>query len=1353
VLTLALSDSPLGLAVTGAGALRVFSEVRLRRQAWQRYEQQLTGAEVFEPGSVVRLAVGERTPLQATVLEGFGSAVRRDGSSTPVGPGTHLDAGDRLHGGPFLVELQADEAFRVEPRRAPVAESFVERYLKALGPVSLGYAALTALATRSLRRTFTALLLVNPRPALIGGEAADVGAAARVLRSGVVVVGTRQRPIRRLDLLLLDNARLLTDGLEVANVLPLASSRDPSELVRLAAGVAAAVGSPWGPIYPATNRPSASEGRFEDGLASARIDGVLYLLEQVTARAATSERSYGTSGLFLQLRSERESGPLARVQLRPRLAEGVDELVEVCRAGRVEVALLLAPEGQASLQLLADRAGIAALAEKDAVAAVGARQAEGKRVAFLSDSAHAAPAFAASDLAIALVGARSPRFPARADLLASDLGAVASIITAARRREAAARDAVLLSLAANGVGAAWGLRGDPGVRRGSYVVHAAALAALGAGWGRLRGGASPSSFARLADPQPERWGRQEPGNVLAALSTSETGLSSGEAAKRRRRQPPQSEAHSVFGATLDQLRSPLTGILALGAGLSFLLGATVDMLLIGAVIAANSAVAAWQEGQSGQAAKELQRFAGVRARVLRDRQETTIAAGEVVPGDVLLLAPGDRVAGDARLLSAHGLEVDEAALTGESLPVSKSPQAEQLEQRILLEGSDVTVGSARAVVVAVGAETRLGATAAALMLYGPPPSRLGERLSRMLGELLPFIAAGGAIVFASGLRRGRSPLTQLAFAASVAIAAVPEGLPLLAGVAEAAIARRLAARNALVRRLAAVEALGRVDVACVDKTGTLTTGRLAVSLVADADQELAFPAPLPPLLQQALQVAALASPHPEAGAAAAHPTDRAILEAAAKAGLSEELRIEREAESQFDPTRSFHAALVQGRLVIKGAPEVIVPRCNRVRRNGGDTPLDDAGRGRLLARAEQLAENGLRVLIVAEKTSQVDLDDPQGLTTLGFIGISDPLRPSVPAAVRRCQKAGVRVIMLTGDHPATARAVAAQAGLLGHQDDVLLGTEIAELDNRALDQRLEHASVIARITPLDKLRIIESLKRKGHTVAMTGDGVNDAPALRVADVGVAIGKGATQVAREAADLILADDDFSTLVEALVEGRIFWRNIRRSLGLLLGGNLGELGLVAAASLLVPEMPLTTRQVLTVNLVTDILPALAIAVQEPEHTNLAALAREGIAGLDAPLRRDVLHRGTATALPALTSYLVARRAAGIAQAQSVAFASIVVTQLAQTLDTGWAEGRPSASVIAAVGGSAGILLATFASPPLRDFIGLAAPTPIATGLIAGSGLAAVLLARALAGSNHTSRQQLALPLPTGASPHLA
>jgi magnesium-transporting ATPase (P-type) len=453
-----------------------------------------------------------------------------------------------------------------------------------------------------------------------------------------------------------------------------------------------------------------------------------------------------------------------------------------------------------------------------------------------------------------------------------------------------------------------------------------------------------------------------------------------------------------------------------------------------------------------------------------------------------------------------------------------------------------------------------------------------------------------------------------------------------------------------------------------------------------------------------------------------------------QAGLEDEVRAPRQAEVPFDSARAFHASLVRGRLCVKGAPERLVPRCVRVRYAGADHPLDEELRAALLARGTRLAERGLRVLLVAEGLADSAQVDPQGLTAVGFVGITDPLRTTVPQAVRRCQEAGIRVLMLTGDHPATARAIAREAGLLVRgRREVVRAAELTGLPFAELDRRLEGVAGIARATPLDKLHIIESLRRGGHVVAMTGDGVNDAPALRLADVGVAMGRTGTEVARQAADVVLTDDDFATLVEALVEGRGFWQNMRNALGLLLGGNAGELGVIVGASLLGFGAPLNAPQILVVNIITDALPGLAVVLQRPQHRNLARLAREGLAALDRGLRRDVLRRGLATALPSLGAYLTMHALGGPAQASAAAFTSVVATQLAQTLDVGRVEGTLSPPVLKAVGGSAALLVSTVTLPLLRAPLGLVTPSLLGWGVIGASAAGAVLISRAVTAVN--------------------
>jgi cation-transporting P-type ATPase I len=1325
--SLTFSGSALGLAVAGAGALRLVLEVRARRAAWREYEARLGGKASPHPGARVRIGPGERVPLPGTVVEGFGTAIGANGLPSQLSPGADAEAGAGLYGGPCAIELGSPGGFTPPHRAGEPRPSAYERYLRAIGPVSLGYAALTGLFTRSPARALTALLLVNPRAALSGAQSADNGAAARALRSGVTVVGSREhRPIRLPDALLLACPRVLTDGLQVSGAVALAAGSDEQDVLCTASGVSAAAGSPWGRAFAASGRLEAVDGAFDGRTASAELGGHRWTLARARGQLAEDLRRGREPGdVVLLLRRQGDAGPRGAVILRPRVAPGAADLVECCARHGVRVRLVCRSRSR-SADAIARRVGVELVTGAELASVVRRGQRDGEVVAVVSDSAASGEAFAGADLAIALTSGLSGHFPARADLLAPSLGAVAAIVATGALRDTAVRDSVLCSMAANAAGAAWGLGGAPAFRRASRATYVGALAAIGVGGVRLRGGRRPRSVAeRLADPLPERWGRESPEAVLEAFGASPRGLSGAEAERRWIPRDNGEEGNPFLAAVVDQLRSPLTAVLLAGAGTSFWVGAMADVGLIAAVIAANALVGAWQERQAGRAADALEQLSARAATVLRDGGERLVTADEVVPGDVLVLTAGERVVADARLIEVDGLEVDEAALTGESLPVVKMAAGGTDASRIVLEGSDVTVGSGRAVVVAVGEDTRIGSTAAALARDEAPESQLGRRLNRMMRQVLPLVAVGGALVTVSGILWGGPLIPQLALGASVAIAALPEGLPLLAGVAQTAVARRLADRRVLVRRLASVEALGRVDVACADKTGTLTEGRLAVTVVADSDGNEGSPDALPPALAEVLLDAALASPRPDAPEADAHPTDIAVLEAARRAGLADRLRAQRGGESAFDPVRSFHATIAHGRLSLKGAAEALVPRCTRIRRGREHEPLDTTSRAALLAAADALAQRGLRVLMVAEGPEDGDLADPEDLVAVGFIGISDPLRSSVPLAVERCAAAGVRLIMLTGDHPATARAIARQAGLDGSDDALLTGPEIAELDDAALDERLEPARVIARMSPLDKLRIVEALQRRGHVVGMTGDGVNDAPALRLADVGIAIGTGATEVARQAADVVVADGDFSMLVETLLEGRSFWRNIRRSLGLLLGGNLGEVGLMAGSSMLGLRSPLTTRQVLAVNLVTDVLPAVAVAIQEPAQRELASLAREGTASLGAPLRDDIIRRGVVTAVPSIAAYLAAGPRRDGVHARAVAFSSIVATQLGQTLALGRAGGQLTTPVAAGVAGSAGVLALTLTLPPLRGFLGLAPPTPVGLALILAATLSAVAL----------------------------
>jgi calcium-translocating P-type ATPase len=1336
IIALTVADAPLGLIVAGVEALILIGEVTARRSAWRRYEENLHGLSAAEAGTMIRLEAGTRVPADALVVEGTGTATGASGLPAPLAPGSLVPAGAELAGGPFVLELQGGNPFAQLSRPAPPAPTLFDHYHRIGFLLSLALTAFAAFRTRSLGRTLETLLLLNPRTAVIAREVANLAAAARVLRGGLTVVGSRpNRAIQLPSALLLREPRLATDGLEVAALLGLEDPASAPRVMALAAGISTAARSPWGNVFPARKPVHATEGDFNGLWATAVVDGEQFYLgpPEDLPPALEAYRSTHQGGYLLELRRYDAKRAMGFVALRPRLRQGVEGLLKTCQ--RLGVGLELLPgDAPEAARAVAWRAGLTLTPAADAAATVRERQQTGAVVALVSDSAAAAEAFAACDLAIGLAHGYGGDFPARTDLLAPDLQAVADLLEAAARRQRTLRDGVVLSIASNAVGAGLSLfGGEVGARRASWGVYLSALTAMGAALFRARGGLRPESLlGYVVDPHPERWGRRPVADVLRAFNSTEHGLTSLEAEARKLPVPALTSRDQVITAIRNQLRTPITSILAGGACLTVVLGQPLNTALLGLTISINLAVGVWQEREVGRAADELRRLTAGVARVWRDGRLRTLAPGDVVPGDILQLSPGDRIAADARLLSASGLEIAEAALTGESLPVVKGPDEHSDADRIVLEGTDVVAGTGRAVVVAVGRHTRMGATAASLNVERHDESPMGTRLGQILRLALPVAFGGGALAGLAGLIYGAAPTTQLTVGVTTALSAIPEGLPLLAGVGQAGVARRLSERRALVRRVAAIEALGRVDVLCTDKTGTLTEGRLVLHVLADLEEEVRLPASLPPHFRQLLLAAALASPHPDAPAGTMHPTDLSVVRAALEAGLGDEMRAPRGIVVPFDSTRAFYAALVPGGICVKGAPERMVPRCTHVGHAGGAALLDAAGRLALLERGARLAERGLRVLLVAEGPAGANPQNPQGLTALGFVGISDPLRPTVPGTVRRCQAAGIRIIILTGDHPSTARAIAGEAGLLapGH-DGVVRADDLAGLAAEELGDRLEGVAVVARATPLDKLRIIEGLQQRGHVVAMTGDGVNDAPSLRLADVGVAMGRSGTEVARQAADLVLTDDDFATLVEALVEGRGFWRNMRNALALLLGGNVGEVGLGVGASLMGFGPPLNAAQILIVNMITDALPSLAVVLQRPHHRNLAGLSREGLSALDKGLRRDVVRRGVATGVPSLAAFLLMHGMGRGAEAGSVAFTSVVATQLAQTLEVGRVEGLLSPQVLGAVAGSLAVLFGAVTVPPVRNILGLQTPSLFGWGAISAAAGSAVLISRAISG----------------------
>ncbi len=726
--------------------------------------------------------------------------------------------------------------------------------------------------------------------------------------------------------------------------------------------------------------------------------------------------------------------------------------------------------------------------------------------------------------------------------------------------------------------------------------------------------------------------------VLAALDCdAESGLSAAEAARRRRRFGPNLLRHrrpvSAWRILINQVESMVVWLLAAAAVISLLLGEWKEGGAILIVLALNTVIGFVTEVKAVRSVEALRSVARVATKVRRDGEVRAVPAESLVPGDLVIVEGGDIVTADLRLVEAAGLQADESLLTGESVPVAKdlapvradAPLAER--PSMLFKGTAITRGAAAAVVVATGMETELGRIASLAAEAEPEKSPLERRLARLGGQLIWLTLAVVTVIGVAGALSGAELLLMLEAGIALAVAAIPEGLPIVATLALARGMWRMARKNALVERLGAVETLGATTVIVTDKTGTLTENRMAVARLvlpsgAYEPSEGAVPGDD---AMQALTIAVLCndaalSDGGEGGSAAAvgDPTEVALLRAGADAGLDQDGLLDllpEVREEAFDPDRKMMATVhrEEGKrflYAVKGAPEAVLASATHVRAAGGGAePLDEAGRRRWLEEAARLAADGQRVLALAMKETAGDTADPYAdLVLLGLVGLLDPPRADVPAAIAGCVAAGIRVVMLTGDHAATARAIGRKIGL--PVDQVIEGGGLrppGELDEAARE-RLAATPVFARMSPAQKLDLVTLYQHRGEIVAMTGDGVNDAPALKKADIGVAMGRRGTQVAREAADMVLADDAFPTIVAAVREGRVIFDNIRHFVVYLLSCNLSEIltvGLAVLAGLPLPILPL---QILFLNLVTDVFPAFSLGAGEGEAGVMARPPRD-------------------------------------------------------------------------------------------------------------------------------------------------
>ena len=777
--------------------------------------------------------------------------------------------------------------------------------------------------------------------------------------------------------------------------------------------------------------------------------------------------------------------------------------------------------------------------------------------------------------------------------------------------------------------------------------------------------------------------------VLERYSTFRTGLSPEEARNRLERYGENKLAEgrkkTALEVFIDQFKDLIVWILIAAAVISILSGQGESSLVIFAVLILNAVLGTVQYLKAEKSLESLRAMSSPSATLLRGGIKVQVPSPEVVPGDILLLEAGDLITADARILESWSVKINESSLTGESEAVEKTADVIPEEnvalgdrKNMVFSGSLVTYGRATAVVTATGMQTELGHIASLLDNTRQRKTPLQENLNKFSEKLaIAIIAICGVVFLLSYFRSGMGLLDSLMFAVALAVAAIPEALSSIVTIVLAIGTQKMAKQNAIIKELKAVESLGAVSVICSDKTGTLTQNRMTVEKIyADGklcdgcDLELANDAQR--LLLKTALLASDATHDAETGTSIGDPTEVALVLLGENFGVEESAyrsQHQRLGELAFDSDRKLMTTLqeIEGvpTLMTKGAIDVLLARTDRLMTSEGVRELTEADREEIMRVNNSLSEEGLRVLAFGYReldcVRELSLDDEQGYVFIGLISMIDPPRPESVAAVADAKRAGIRTVMITGDHKVTATAIAKRIGIFGEGDLAVSGPELEQMTDEELDRKLTHISVYARVSPEHKIRIVTAWQRRGQIVAMTGDGVNDAPALKKADIGVAMGITGTEVSKDAAAMILADDNFATIVNAVTNGRGVYENIKNVIGFLLSGNMAGIFCVLYASLMALPAPFAAVHLLFINLLTDSLPAIAIGM-EPAGSDL--LGRKPRDPKEPLLSGDLVKRiglqGLLIAVPVMTAFYLGCRT-GTAEAMTMAFATLTLARL--------------------------------------------------------------------------------------------
>lgn len=1377
---------------------------------------------------LIAVSQGEVIPVDGVVTEGQATlklaAVTGESAPQDVAPGDQVLAGTAVLTGEIVVQVNrvGGDTYLSQLDRVVKSPTFVhaeqraELFADRMLYVVLGTGVLTYILTRDMVRPFTLILAASPALALLATTATFAAALKRAAAQGIFFKGTRYLEVAgRLDTVLFDKTGTLTAAKpELADAVVLADKRSRDEIIALAA--AAEMGTP----HPLANTLLTYVREHDIAISSPRlchyavgrgvravVDGVTvhvgseaFLREEGVAVAAAADkaarlRHFGHGVLYVSLDYTLSALLAVREVLQPDSVAAVERL----RLHGVNNIGLVTGDAREPAHMAAEALGLTqvwtGMQPRDKAALVERLRRQGHVVAMVGEGVNDGPAMRRADIGVAIDAASLGRVLAAGDVVVTgaNISRVADVVALGQRTAAMTRQNMNIAAGTSLLGlglAAVGLIGPIGAgilqSAGTVVILANAARMLPRprpAWPGRRitpagkpAAALPAALERYRQP----WYQQEVAEVVAFWRVhGQSGLDSAEAAKRLaifgNNALAVTKKPSLIKLFLDQFNNFMVYTLLGAAGISLVMRRVRDAATIVAILIFNGGIGVYQEIRAQNSMDALLKMSAPHAQVVRDGQVLTVAAAELVPGDVILLEAGDRVPADARLIAVRGLEVEEAALTGESVPVAKSPEIitsgdVMLGDRsnMVFMGTNVTKGRARAVVVATGMLTELGLIARDMQETSAPLSPLEKRMA-ILGRY--FVYASGVAclaVVAIGLVQGRALTEMFMTGISLAVAAIPEGLPSFVTITLALGVQRMVKKHVVVRKLPAVETLGCATIVCTDKTGTLTKNEMTVTemyadgqwfdvsgkgydLAGDITPRAKMVVAGSDGLRLALEAAvlcnnAVVARRDDAVDVKGDPTEIALLVAAAKAGiLREELQQvwKRVAEMPFEAERRLMTVYCRENgggtkchYYLKGAPDTIVPLCDKWYKNGAAVELRADGLAEVTAAVEAMSRRALRVLAVAYKfvpaTQIGDADwreTETGLTFLGLYGMYDPPRPEAIDAIARCRDAGVLISMVTGDHLNTAVAIARQMGLLGAGDLAVTGQDFAEISDAKALEIVDRIRVFARMSPQQKLRVVKLLKCRGHIVAMTGDGVNDAPALKEANIGIAMGKCGTDVCKDAADIVITDDNFASIVDAIEEGRTIYGNLCHSVEYLLATNIGEVIMMLAGMMAGLPLPLLASQILLVNLVGDGLPALALGVDPVDPQAMRQPPRRPDEKMvDKRFLYKLVRGGALVGMGAFGVYALAfRRRQDVVYARTMGLATLILSELLYVFHvrTVAPTNRENPYMTAAVLSSAAMMFGVFYTPWLRRIFDTAPlqlqdwlvilPVGIGTGLL--------------------------------------